>query len=679
MRGLPIIIALTVNAACGSLVGELDRIRQKYEGGKCSVTISSVEPHYSTAPDWMHYVRRDGNNALDATGQLCTGAEGGHYGSCIHAGEMRRAKIDCLDSCSGVTLRDNLNAFYWRCVEQNGNVNAVSTGLRPDTGLAQLIDFTAAAWRPMALSAETPVGAASSTATRWFNNPIVLNPPLGNLGNAGTIYLRDSSPGGNYVISDHRVAFVGAPQVTLSGATGDFIAATGFNFLWVEGEFRVLADSDMVADLDNVKFSMLRHIRIQGTGSGNPTYARGVRLLNNSSANFIMGLTGGGFGDRLIEMQDSPRNTFYRILRHNGWHGIGTLNTGGGYDTIMVDFIGTNTTYQNIVQSTNNAGSYFQNGLSLFASSHNSLQLGSRATLMSHVTAGNSNTTETALLLNYGAGNILADNAIVHNSTRGLGAETANMYHYLTGLLLVGNNSPDCFAVANTGLTSACAPDGASDFSLGTSVSLATSFVGRVFQNDAQNASTATGGLTTGTPADWIHFSNRFRVWGRDGGDPGAAGNGGRCGSTCRVWDLSLRASDSVLRGRLLMPAPGDYLYHRWQPSTQLGCEAIRGAVWQDQVCSRPGYLTASACTAAGGTWSTGLCTTKLLRHAQELFFDGRGNDNGLCESGEACLYTPNIGAYQGHGNLVYAGRVNGTGAGEIQDVDLWRYEVNGR
>ncbi len=54
---------------------------------------------------------------------------------------------------------------------------------------------------------------------------------------------------------------------------------------------------------------------------------------------------------------------------------------------------------------------------------------------------------------------------------------------------------------------------------------------------------------------------------------------------------------------------------------------------------------------------------------------DGVGNDNGLCESSEACIYTPNIGAYQGHGRLQFMQTISG---GNFSNIDLWRYGVNG-
>ncbi len=46
-------------------------------------------------------------------------------------------------------------------------------------------------------------------------------------------------------------------------------------------------------------------------------------------------------------------------------------------------------------------------------------------------------------------------------------------------------------------------------------------------------------------------------------------------------------------------------------------------------------------------TWADTTSST-FLRNAVEI----TGNGNGLCESNETCLYTPNMGAYQGFGKI---------------------------
>lgn len=76
-----------------------------------------------------------------------------------------------------------------------------------------------------------------------------------------------------------------------------------------------------------------------------------------------------------------------------------------------------------------------------------------------------------------------------------------------------------------------------------------------------------------------------------------------------------------------------------------------------------------------GSTYSFGQCETNHLKDVIEILDDAVGNDNGLCEANETCLYNPNMGAYWGHGNLIDSGcNVSGV----IQGVTLKRYAQNG-
>jgi hypothetical protein len=73
-------------------------------------------------------------------------------------------------------------------------------------------------------------------------------------------------------------------------------------------------------------------------------------------------------------------------------------------------------------------------------------------------------------------------------------------------------------------------------------------------------------------------------------------------------------------------------------------------------------------------TWNNGSSST-FLRNAIEVVGDGIGDDDGLCESNETCLYTPNFASYQGEGGLTSAGSfTNGT----ITNVTQVKYKTNG-
>jgi hypothetical protein len=63
------------------------------------------------------------------------------------------------------------------------------------------------------------------------------------------------------------------------------------------------------------------------------------------------------------------------------------------------------------------------------------------------------------------------------------------------------------------------------------------------------------------------------------------------------------------------------------------------------------------------------------VKNATELKGDGVGNDNGLCESNEACLFTPNLGSYQGDGILLPPGAFTD---GTLTGITLFKYSNNG-
>ena len=112
--------------------------------------------------------------------------------------------------------------------------------------------------------------------------------------------------------------------------------------------------------------------------------------------------------------------------------------------------------------------------------------------------------------------------------------------------------------------------------------------------------------------------------------------------------DLSLKSGDTVLLGKS-------------NDLTTANTTFVAG-----QTCPALATMTASDFDQSK-TW---------LRNAVELVGDELGNDDGLCESGEACLYTPNLGRYQGHGTLVSCNYI--AGSSPVTGVTLYGYTANG-
>ena len=55
---------------------------------------------------------------------------------CVHAGELKRVRLSGQPHCIGLSMRDDLDAFAWRCVVQAGEASFYSTGLRRILGFA---------------------------------------------------------------------------------------------------------------------------------------------------------------------------------------------------------------------------------------------------------------------------------------------------------------------------------------------------------------------------------------------------------------------------------------------------------------------------------------------------------------------------------------------------------------
>jgi hypothetical protein len=226
----------------------------------------------------------------------------------------------------------------------------------------------------------------------------------------------------------------------------------------------------------------------------------------------------------------------------------------------------------------------------------------------------------------------LSDVVAADNGSFGIRLANASNNRF-AGMLKVGNNvSADCEVIGGAiGLDGACGNTGSSSANLSTGITLATSFVAKVGADDARNSSdaNATADFSAVDPAfDWTRFDNSYRGWGPDGSAfPNADHRGRWVAGTGRIWDWSVSALDTALLGVLALPDGNATL-------------------------------------------------TTFLRHAIEIAGDGIGNDNLLCESNETCLYTPNIGSYQGHGTLISAGTfTNGT----LTGITLMRYATNGR
>lgn len=634
----------------------------------------AVEPRFPTAgADWNDYVAgADIGSAID---QAC---DPDADAACLHAGDRRVVEIPA-ESCSGLEGRDELGAFRWVCDDSSGDARFFSAALAADQGLADLIDVATPAFAANSsflLSVDGDADVIASPAGAWWGNPVVAVTASGSLDAASTIHVVAADLTAELTIDADKAALVIAPGATLA-TTGTAVATTDFDHLWIEGA--VDAAGALGVSLTRTRFSVVRRLSVENSLDAGLLVSDCSRsrfssiAANNNGADGIfvredgLATAGGNRFERISASNNTGRGVNLLVNHANHFAEITAFNNGSHG---VLQLSGSNNTFAGTTAGSNGIG--FANagasavifGLTAANNGTSGVALAGNDLVMAAVVSTNNLTGFDHLS---GARDLFADLAFAANDTGillggDLGATLATRF---TGLLLVGNTA-DCVLDNGTepGLDGACANTGLSDATLTTAVDLSASFTGKAAADDAANASDTNGAATfpaDPTAFDWASFDNRFRGWGLDGSDfPDADHRARWTAGDGRIWDLSVAAGDAVLLGRLAVPTGDDTLTSRWDgtPATDddAGCDAL---------------IPGSSFNATDS-----VCQTVYLRDAVELAGDDAGNDNNLCESGETCLYMPNIGSYQGHGALVSAGAFTG---GAITGVTLLRFETNGR
>ena len=614
--------------------------------------IGTVGALYGGASNWNDYVLRDGSTFVSASGAACSVAGNG-YGTCLHSGEIRSAELKGVAACGDFVLSDSLNALNWHCDIANGVARAVSSGLKPGVPLSTLIDFDTASFRPMRLIATTtsvvPI-SSSSPSTVWWNNPLVVdNDGIGpGTASSGTIYLVTQNTNALYTLDVNNVGLVMRPGALMAGTAAggeNTIQVTGANHVWVEASVDLNGDNTAVG-LSGASFSVLRNVRARTcttagsvvllTGTSRSNYLSDIRLADfnncvgvqidtNSAYNLFERLILSNSGSNQIRLQSgSQRNTFVDVVAFaTGGNNIGNI--------IVADTAVLNATLAA-------AGSRGFTGTGA----------GDRLLLQNVATLNN---TFHGIELNGPSNDTVVNLASAHHAQNGVEINTSNNNSF-RGLLKVGNNTlAACNVIGGTSpgiITTTCTDSGAdgsntytgqnSDAVLRTGLNLSSVFIGPISTDDSQNTDDLSGARAFSSITNWFDFQNARRGWAADTSSVTNAALRTQCfaGGTCRIYDWSLSAADTNLRNVNPIVTSGGTASHTFTD----------------------GY------------------TANFLKFAVELTGDGYGNENGFCESHERCLYSPNIGAYQGHGDLVFLGVVS---SDSVSNVTLYQYSTNGR
>jgi hypothetical protein len=254
------------------------------------------------------------------------------------------------------------------------------------------------------------------------------------------------------------------------------------------------------------------------------------------------------------------------------------------------------------------------------------------------------------------------------------------------------NNSNATSGGRNGLKTTAANNTSPSDFTRWDAIDFAPTFLGYVQATDGSNQTNTNGQYTfnnlnkQSNYGDWFNVINDFRIWAYDGAsDFPYFGNRARCnGGYCRLFDFRIKSTDNVLLGRSGDGALGSSTTNYTIAAGTNTCPRGLGPT--------TGNTPAAGWAIAGNGTNNAIETTMTdyqtsantyLINAVEIIGDGIGDNNGLCETGEACIYSPNIGYYQGSGPLStgYCSGVttdNDLGGSGFTNMKIYGYKNNG-
>jgi hypothetical protein len=680
-----------------------------------TVSVAAVYP--ANGANWNDYVVNASPSlaAYKQADTACVGTETAGYSGCVHGGELRKAVLTGVSSCASLTASDSLGALDWVCEADSGVAKFYSTGLVSGARLSTLLN--ADSWRDNSLTVrKAGVTVMQSAASPWWGNEVLQLALPGNYvvpSGVGDIF---TVTGAGYQIT-HGVAFAsdkqslvvfpgstlrysggglncGASTGTYSALTDSTIVCAGKRFLWIEGDFEATPPSGTDPDdgvfMVGANMSVLHHVSVHGADSG-IYLSSGLGLRFNQVQSVGSNISGIEiYATRsLFEGIRSSHHALNGILLYSSGNAFKDVNVSGNGDNGLMVVPGANgnrftdlRSSGNVSNSGINIQSYDNvltrvlavgNSVGLYISSNGRNNTVHQITASQNYAEGigfdgasaGSNLISGAVLSNNGYGVLLIGGSsanrflnivAAHNDT-GIFLNSSSSNHF-AGYLGVSNNaSQQCSVIGGTnpGLTNACAQQGASSFTFRSPGSLAASWVGRVTSDDSINTSDTSGAFTgpRASVTDWLGFSASTRLWAPDAPDYLTATGRGQCGvllsSVCRIWDYALRATDSVLLDR-----GGD-------GSTINGTWTDGGACPADL----NGNLAVSDAATSGAR--------PFLKHAVEHV----GDDDGLCQSGETCLYAPNAGYYLGDGDPT--GHACTFSNGLVTGVTMLRYPTNGR
>lgn len=648
---------------------------------------------------WNEYVLNDGADEFSALDNPCD-SNLERYFQCIHGGERLKFEVQGINSCELYSAKDDLDAFNWSCKEEDEKLVFYSR-LKKSKGLRHLVNSSS--WKENFVSLKYQNNTIISTnASAWWPNNVIALPDntgsglsvLTNSGSYGDIYTvsSNSSTDGVNLNSDKMaiVIFDGAELTfdlntnNVDGSTGDeqmsndissTISIGGQNYIWVEGKIKgdlAKTNQDYGIFLAYSKFSHIRHTETS-------MFKDGVKL-RGASSNFIYDLKSYLNREEGIEISnDSSMNVFKNLnLTENEQYGVGLDSGSGDNYFITVKVTGNvlggfynlqtpgNTFVQILAFSNADDGFKVENLSTPFTAAHiSAVNNGDNGY---QIFINDQSTSVGILAVNNGGmgfehrvGNSgrVYNVASYSNRESGISVISSTSLSFHNSIKIGSNIDSECSistsSSSDAGLNSDCSAAGASDHTV-FPLDLSNSFGKKINTDDSVNLTDTSGQASYTRSLNFTDFESFFRSWGKNGDsdDFPDINHIGKCviTETCAIWDYRLLVSDNEL-------------LNKSNGTNNLNDEFITN---EDCPSSANGNNTITDNQSSPNTF---------LLNAIEIIDDFAGDEDGLCESNERCIFVKNVGAYQGEGDYKTGGTCNFID-GTVSNVSLYAFPDNG-
>ncbi len=611
-----------------------------------SISCSKIRVSKAEAASWNSYY----STVPIHSGKKC--ADTNSVLHCAHGGELRYFTLpESVTSCDDLSATDNQDVFLWECSEDAGVVTVSTAGFVAGKGLTDLIDFQNESWKSMRINIAQNGSATSlgePTSGMWWNNPVKVAGSDPILDAAGTIYIIKESGGSNFLIKADGVALVTAPDVTQTVAYSNgrnAIEVSGASYTWIEGKYRNAqgnANGLVIKTLSGSRATnnVVNNFHIIQASEAliwlNEAYATTIKnTLAESSKKFGIRI------DKSPDLSASYEGSADALFVDNEIFNVVTRTHVFDADEAAYVINGSFNKLIDVVASWNVGDGFRVTG------NHNILSDIASFNNLGHGVSLNS--ARSNILLNtYISSNDGAGIAFISETIAG-GGFTQSDYNFISNLTSVNNFAYGVLI------------DAGSDSDTNTLNNVVAAYNSVNCENNS--SSTSCNAVTTIALGD------------------------------AAITDVFIHDINGSLSERKLLPGLISQGWGEYE-------DAYKGA------CLSDSELSSGICTLMDWrllTTSTNLLDTNsissimaehtslkkdeeengkmlevavpYLENSVEIVSDNIGNNNGLCENNETCLYTPNLGAYQGDGVLE---SVDGFTEPVDSNITLLQHTTNG-